>query len=56
MTTHGCGYQPGDDVTVDIGGYTIPGVVSKISPYKIHVNMSGCHETVEPSRVTAKAR
>ena len=53
-TTHGCGYQPGDHVVVEVSGWDIPGTITKLSPYKIYVNMSGCHKAVEPAQVTAE--
>ena len=56
MTTHGCGYHPADRVVVDVSGSDIPGVVSKLSPYKVHVNMNGCREAVEPTQISAEAR
>lgn len=55
MTTHGCGYQPGDHVTVNIEGWTIPGTITKLSPYKIHVNMNGCKQAVAPAQISAES-
>lgn len=54
MTTHGCGIQPGDTVMVDIEGWTIPGVVIKISPFRVHVNLNGCKQAVKPDEIAVE--
>lgn len=54
MTTHGCGIQPGDHVMVDIEGWTIPGVVTKLSPFRVHVDMNGCKQAIEPDNLAVE--
>lgn len=56
VTTHGCRHHPGDIVTVNIEGWTIPGTITKLSPFRIHVNMNGCKQAVKPAQVTAEVR
>ena len=54
-TTHGCGYQPGDHVVVDVSGWAIPGTITKLSPFRIYVDMNGCKQAVEPAQITAES-
>lgn len=55
MTTYGCGYQPGDNVTVDHNGWTVSGSITKLSPFNIYVDMNGYRKAVEPAQITAEA-
>ncbi|WP_277554880.1 hypothetical protein [Halobaculum limi] len=51
MTTHNCGYQIGDKVIVDIGGWDIPGVIVSMSPYALRINLGGDKHSISPEQV-----
>jgi hypothetical protein len=54
MTTHGLGYQPGDPVTVTIGGWTLDGVIQSIGPTSLRVRVEGCLQTLDPAKVSPR--
>ena len=39
---------------VGLEGWIIPGVVTKLSPFRVHINMSDCKEAVKPDDLTVE--
>jgi hypothetical protein len=55
VTTHGLGYQPGDEVTVTIGGWTLDGVIQSVGPTSLRVRVEGCLQTLGPEQIEPRS-